>query len=52
MELTLSLVQFRDWRPELWRSQPYMDYFEFLDKAGGFYYERWVRPRLTFLRIN
>jgi alpha 1,2-mannosyltransferase len=24
-----------------WRSKPYMDYFEWLDKAGGFFYERW-----------
>ncbi|WVO13927.1 hypothetical protein L204_101552 [Cryptococcus depauperatus] len=24
-----------------WRSQPYMDFFNFLDKKGGFYYERW-----------
>lgn len=24
-----------------WRSKAYMDYFEFLDKKGGFYYERW-----------
>ncbi|KAF3012568.1 alpha 1,2-mannosyltransferase 2.4.1 [Neopestalotiopsis sp. 37M] len=23
------------------RSQAYLDYFEFLDKAGGFFYERW-----------
>jgi alpha 1,2-mannosyltransferase len=26
---------------EFWRSEPYMKYFETLDKAGGFYYERW-----------
>lgn len=25
----------------LWRSQAYTDYFEYLDKAGGFFYERW-----------
>lgn len=25
----------------LWRSEPYQAYFDFLDKAGGFYYERW-----------
>jgi mannosyltransferase len=24
-----------------WRSQAYRDYFEHLDKAGGFFYERW-----------
>lgn len=24
-----------------WRSQPYMEFFDFLDKKGGFYYERW-----------
>lgn len=24
-----------------WRLQPYVDYFEHLDKAGGFFYERW-----------
>jgi len=24
-----------------WRSQAYMDFFEHLDKTGGFYYERW-----------
>lgn len=24
-----------------WRSQPYREYFEHLDKAGGFFYERW-----------
>lgn len=26
---------------DLWRSEPYMKFFEFLDKKGGFYYERW-----------
>ncbi|RKF79463.1 putative mannosyltransferase KTR4 [Golovinomyces cichoracearum] len=25
----------------LWRSQAYEDYFNHLDKAGGFFYERW-----------
>ncbi|KDE03062.1 hypothetical protein MVLG_06423 [Microbotryum lychnidis-dioicae p1A1 Lamole] len=25
----------------LWRSQTYLDYVEFLDNAGGFFYERW-----------
>ncbi|KAJ3008234.1 alpha 1,2-mannosyltransferase 2.4.1 [Thoreauomyces humboldtii] len=25
----------------LWRSQAYLDYFDHLDKAGGFFYERW-----------
>ncbi|KAG2736029.1 hypothetical protein G9P44_000119 [Scheffersomyces stipitis] len=24
-----------------WRSQAYRDYFEYLDKTGGFFYERW-----------
>jgi len=24
-----------------WRSKPYEDYFEHLDRAGGFFYERW-----------
>ncbi|SOV06549.1 probable KRE2 - alpha-1,2-mannosyltransferase [Ustilago sp. UG-2017a] len=24
-----------------WRSKQYLDYFDFLDKAGGFFYERW-----------
>jgi alpha 1,2-mannosyltransferase len=24
-----------------WRSEAYLSYFEFLDKAGGFFYERW-----------
>ena len=24
-----------------YRTQAYLDYFEHLDKAGGFYYERW-----------
>ncbi|EDK44063.1 glycolipid 2-alpha-mannosyltransferase [Lodderomyces elongisporus NRRL YB-4239] len=24
-----------------WRSDPYKKYFEYLDKAGGFFYERW-----------
>lgn len=24
-----------------WRSPAYIDFFEHLDKAGGFYYERW-----------
>ena len=24
-----------------WRSQAYVDYFNYLDKAGGFFYERW-----------
>jgi len=26
---------------DLWRSEPYMKFFEFLDSKGGFYYERW-----------
>ena len=26
---------------EFWRSQAYEDYFYHLDRAGGFYYERW-----------
>src|SRR5579859_3109170 len=26
---------------EFWRGEAYMKYFEYLDKAGGFYYERW-----------
>lgn len=26
---------------DLWRKNPYKSYFEFLDKAGGFFYERW-----------
>jgi alpha 1,2-mannosyltransferase len=26
---------------EFWRSKAYMDFFEFLDSKGGFYYERW-----------
>ncbi|GAA5829620.1 hypothetical protein JCM11251_000225 [Rhodosporidiobolus azoricus] len=25
----------------LWRSKAYQDYFDFLDKKGGFFYERW-----------
>lgn len=25
----------------LWRSKAYIDYFTYLDKAGGFFYERW-----------
>lgn len=24
-----------------WRSQPYREYFDYLDKSGGFFYERW-----------
>ena len=24
---------------DFWRSEPYMKFFEFLDKKGGFYYE-------------
>ncbi len=24
-----------------WRSKEYMEYFEYLDKSGGFFYERW-----------
>lgn len=24
-----------------WRSKEYMEYFDYLDKAGGFFYERW-----------
>ncbi|WVF72198.1 hypothetical protein IAT40_007010 [Kwoniella sp. CBS 6097] len=24
-----------------WKSQPYMEFFDYLDKKGGFYYERW-----------
>ncbi|KAH6905127.1 alpha-1,2-mannosyltransferase [Coprinopsis sp. MPI-PUGE-AT-0042] len=26
---------------DFWRSKAYMDFFEFLDSKGGFYYERW-----------
>ncbi|CEP61950.1 glycosyltransferase family 15 protein LALA0_S04e04324g [Lachancea lanzarotensis] len=26
---------------KFWRSQAYQDYFDHLDKAGGFFYERW-----------
>lgn len=26
---------------DFWRSEAYMKYFEYLDKAGGFFYERW-----------
>ncbi|EPQ31074.1 uncharacterized protein PFL1_01263 [Pseudozyma flocculosa PF-1] len=26
---------------ELWRSEAYLSFFEYLDKQGGFYYERW-----------
>lgn len=26
---------------EFWRSKPYEEYFEHLDRAGGFFYERW-----------
>ncbi|KAF8522291.1 glycosyltransferase family 15 protein [Hysterangium stoloniferum] len=26
---------------ELWRGEAYSKYFEYLEKAGGFYYERW-----------
>ncbi|KAF7313992.1 Glycosyltransferase family 15 protein [Mycena chlorophos] len=26
---------------DLWRGEPYMKFFEFLDSRGGFYYERW-----------
>lgn len=26
---------------DLWRSPAYRDYFDYLDKAGGFFYERW-----------
>jgi len=26
---------------DLWRSKTYLDYFDYLDKSGGFFYERW-----------
>ncbi|CAN6614955.1 alpha-1,2 mannosyltransferase Ktr1p [Trichomonascus vanleenenianus] len=26
---------------DFWRSKPYQEYFKHLDKAGGFFYERW-----------
>ncbi|KAJ3087933.1 alpha 1,2-mannosyltransferase 2.4.1 [Quaeritorhiza haematococci] len=26
---------------DLWRDQQYVDYFEYLDNSGGFFYERW-----------
>jgi len=26
---------------DFWRSQPYLDFFDKLDKDGGFFYERW-----------
>jgi len=34
---------------DFWRSDAYMDYFNFLDKKGGFYCES-QRTRLTFFR--
>ena len=33
----------------LFRSREYEEYFEFLERSGGFFYERWVRIR--FLRF-
>lgn len=27
---------------DLWRSPEYLDYFDYLDKWGGYFYERWV----------
>ena len=30
----------------LFRSQSYVDYFEYLERAGGFFYERWVSESL------
>lgn len=26
---------------DFWRSKPYSEYFDYLDRKGGFYYERW-----------
>lgn len=26
---------------DFWRSKPYQEYFDFLDREGGFFYERW-----------
>lgn len=26
---------------DLWRSDAYLSFFDHLDKAGGFFYERW-----------
>lgn len=26
---------------DFWRSKPYREYFDYLDKSGGFFYERW-----------
>lgn len=26
---------------DFWRSKVYQDYFEYLDRSGGFFYERW-----------
>ncbi|QGI77468.1 hypothetical protein CEK25_004197 [Fusarium fujikuroi] len=46
----LSLYEYIDTIPTLWastnslswlRSKPYLDFFESLDKDGGFFYERW-----------
>jgi len=41
---------------EIWRSETYLKYFDYLDKAGGFYYERWgdapVSPFVPLLFIS
>jgi alpha 1,2-mannosyltransferase len=35
---------------DFWRDEPYSKYFDYLDKSGGFYYERWGdAPVLLFL---
>ena len=37
----------------LFRSQSYLNYFNYLDKSGGFFYERWVNDFLIIkIKIN
>ncbi|KAG6915756.1 hypothetical protein DXG01_010023 [Tephrocybe rancida] len=33
--------QFRNLSPYIWENPIYTRFFEFLDRAGGFFYERW-----------
>lgn len=35
-----------------WRSKQYLDYFDWLDKAGGFFYERWGDAPVHSIAVN
>ncbi|KAJ1032656.1 hypothetical protein NDA16_000679 [Ustilago loliicola] len=36
----------------VWRSKQYLEYFDYLDKAGGFFYERWGDAPVHSIAVN